>query len=63
MESETYRQLVTNHELMLQVMEERRKELKSEVKDLGLQIRQTRMYIERTKERLKHESTQESIPT
>ncbi len=52
MDAETYRQLVTNHELTLKAMETRKLELRSEIADLSLQIRQTRMYLKRTKERI-----------
>lgn len=46
-----YDQLITNHEKQINALESRRKELKEEVKELGLMIRQGRLYIERTKAR------------
>ena len=48
--SEMYDQLITSHEETVKTMEQRRAELKLEVKLLGQQIRSTRHYLNQTKE-------------
>lgn len=48
-DSELYDQLITNHERQMEVWEERRKQLRDEVKLLGEQIRFARHYLKRNK--------------